>query len=728
MAPSHFGDPTKSDQLKAASIPPESLAQELLKSCRLRTRVHLLKAADDLISAIDDELFTHSESIRDKSRQTEVFDAMRDFRLGRERYQSQFTRRFSDNFIAVLGGNSCLAVGPVAGNGKALLQESVGDPHQLTHASILQIVSQSSEKHQSSIDSLIAQVCEEAGYETKQNPIGPAVVGSSFGFLMEMIAADLRMLPLTTRLFASQVLPTLQALYADTADYLPLLVRKMTATAQCRPAASRNTREPLSLSQIIDELTRLQKHDLSNAKNLRIELSVDTFSNPMVCFLRHFEPTEIGRGLRKTHELAIELSAMLFDNALDGPRLAAEYRPIVGRLQIPLLKVAVLDASLFAKKNHPARRLLSQLLEIGQVWRPASDPEHRVLNKVRNTVAELLRNFDRDISIFAIHSEQLKECIKWTEQQHEHLRHPTNLPADRSHEINRGLARLETSKRVAKLLVQKRLGNRVIPQAVRDFIERRWTDLLVVTHFKEGDSSRDWHFAVKSLDALLWSIQPKASADARDKLKALVPSLKKRLSEGARRISMPEDEIGRFLNVLSSLHEIALMNTGVIDHVEIDSTQRDTMPPDDRTSPVQPIARAISTDQPDTNIRPFPTVCHKSTKEQQKTIEYGVEEIILSSDEDWRLQAVSDESLAMAQNLTPGAWLHLLDDDGNEQVVRLVWINKSRGTYLFADRKGKKVAEKSLTEIAIDLKKNRAALIEEPSFSLLTRSDSITAD
>src|SRR3546814_4455044 len=51
----------------------------------------------------------------------------------------------------------------------------------------------------------------------------------------------------------------------------------------------------------------------------------------------------------------INLVSMLFEFILDDRTLPDSLKALIGRLQIPLLKVAVLDKTFFSRGSHPAR-------------------------------------------------------------------------------------------------------------------------------------------------------------------------------------------------------------------------------------------------------------------------------------------------------------------------------------------------------------------------------------
>src|SRR5690606_40996119 len=74
------------------------------------------------------------------------------------------------------------------------------------------------------------------------------------------------------------------------------------------------------------------------------------------------------RVVGEVDEDVINLVSMLFEFILDDRTLPDSLKALIGRLQIPLLKVAVLDQSFFSRGSHPARRLLNEIATAPTGW------------------------------------------------------------------------------------------------------------------------------------------------------------------------------------------------------------------------------------------------------------------------------------------------------------------------------------------------------------------------
>ena len=118
-------------------------------------------------------------------------------------------------------------------------------------------------------------------------------------------------------------------------------------------------------AELLGSLTRIQHGDVSMIAGGNLPLSSTLVQPGTINVLRELKETNLGGGLGQMDALTLDIVSMLFDEIFDDARVAVAMKGLIGRLQIPMLKVALLDKSFFSDKSHPARRLLDSLGEIG---------------------------------------------------------------------------------------------------------------------------------------------------------------------------------------------------------------------------------------------------------------------------------------------------------------------------------------------------------------------------
>jgi hypothetical protein len=139
---------------------------------------------------------------------------------------------------------------------------------------------------------------------------------------------------------------------------VPIVPENIAATAQV---------QALATEQLVGLLSKLQESQPRNKL-------ADDDSSPSVTQVR----TGIRDNLksdekrvetvRQADEDVINLVSMLFDFILDDDDLPMAMKALLGRLQIPLLKVAIIDKTFFNAEKHKARQLLNLLSKAGIGW------------------------------------------------------------------------------------------------------------------------------------------------------------------------------------------------------------------------------------------------------------------------------------------------------------------------------------------------------------------------
>ena len=102
----------------------------------------------------------------------------------------------------------------------------------------------------------------------------------------------------------------------------------------------------------------------------RTSSSSPAFREGMHNVLRDLQESPLGKKANQLESMTIEMVAMLFDFIFETKDLPDGIKALLARLQIPVLKAAMLDGAFFAKKSHPSRLLVNALAEAGLGWSP----------------------------------------------------------------------------------------------------------------------------------------------------------------------------------------------------------------------------------------------------------------------------------------------------------------------------------------------------------------------
>lgn len=279
---------------------------------------------------------------------------------------------------------------------------------------------------------------------------------------------------------------------------------------------------------------------------------------PTASVLRQVVPGYTSGDISVLDATTTELVAMLFDFVFARRELRDEIKVLLGRLQIPMLKGAMVDRGFFSRKNHPARQLLNRLADLGIGWTPEDGSENVVYQKIARVVDVINRDFTDDLGVFTAGLVEVEQFISEIEQDAQPaIEAETAEAAD----ADRHLVAMQTARQA----VDKRVAQHALPEPVREFIEVAWQPHLQDALLEKGQDSPEYEQAVEALDELIWSVAPKEQPAERAQLGKRVPALVRRLRSSLK--SLSDETVNPFFDRLFEVHS-GLMHGNQPDYVE----------------------------------------------------------------------------------------------------------------------------------------------------------------
>lgn len=224
-------------------------------------------------------------------------------------------------------------------------------------------------------------------------------------------------------------------------------------------------------------------------------------------------------GLGQAEDDTIDIVSLLFDAVLDDPNLPDSIKALLARLQIPVLKVALLDRAFFTRRDHPARRLINEMARAGVGWtdsgRPGGDPLYQAIEGI---VTRLLDEFIDDVSVF-------DNALQAFRQYLEDDRARARQIEDRTRQAAESKARVDTAKEHVDAALRERVGQRQLPDCAHRLLYEGWSQVLFIALLREGVESDGWRHKLGVVDRLLWSLDPKPDHASRKQLVTEIPPL-----------------------------------------------------------------------------------------------------------------------------------------------------------------------------------------------------------
>ena len=386
--------------------------------------------------------------------------------------------------------------------------------------------------------------------------------------------------------------------------------------------------------------------------------------------------------LAKVDSDIIKLVEMLFSFILEDRNLAEPIKSELGRLQLPLLKVAIADKSFFSKGGHPARKLLNELADASTGWQAkenyTSDP---LFKQVSEVVARVLAEFDHDINVFSLLLESFREFIERERKRAEKLEQRIVDEAD-------GKAKTQAARARVAAVMDALTAERDLPPVVSEWLEKVWSNLLFLTCVKEGTDSENWSRDVRTARDLVWSVEA-PMPESRQQLLGLLPALQERLKQAVEVVSINSFEAKR---MFADLKDVYRERFALAQKVAAERSLK-------ASEEVQEEARR----ELEVEVAATETVSEDVVElPQMEELEQAVAEV-----ENEALQPASIETLPESDSywqqtfrLAQGSWFELKRGDEEQFRCRLAAVIKDIDQFIFVNRNGAKVAEFTRVELA----------------------------
>jgi hypothetical protein len=697
----------------------------VLLQVRDKAAQQLREALQALFDNADDTLFEMADRAQNNSEQNNFFEAMRDLRLKRKSIERAFLDKFYESFLR-LGHYQVaepIVAAPVSFDKLALVHNDDLEKTVAVDAMVAKVLSRDATALTQLTTRLNQLVTQTLSNEA--NPLGPAMLCDFFLQAGRSLGVGIKVKLIVLKLFEKYVLSDTDHLYNEANQLLiatgVLPELKTIPTRRASDRATRATRPSHSLAdmglgQAADKLDNGVQEVFSALQELLLQVRGNLVprhqpsaeqrpisSQDLLRLLSHLQqyvpasdtPEDfdlrnqleqlLTRVSLKSGKLrvvgvgdedVINLIAMLFEFILDDRNLPVSLRALIGRLQIPMLKVAVIDKSFFSRGSHPARRLLNEIAAAALGWGGRDDYQRDALYvRIEQIVQRLLNDFVDDPAIF---SELLADFLAFTSDE----RRRSELLEQRTRDAEEGRARAELARQRVQQELNQRLLGKVLPEVVVRLLQEAWSKVLLLTCLKHGDESFEWEAGLATMDDLVWSVELHEEPEARQHLLSLVPGLLKALREGLASAAFDPFATSEFFSQLEVLHVQAFQH--------FSRSQEDGTP----LSAAEQAAQGPAMMQ-------------------------VVDEIVLIAPGEQVLNEPcprlpdDDAGLAQVDKLRLGGWVEIQEDEEHKLRCKLAAIVEPGERYVFVNRTGMKVLEKTRVGLAMEFRRGTIRLLDD---------------
>ena len=290
---------------------------------------------------------------------------------------------------------------------------------------------------------------------------------------------------------------------------------------------------------------------LSGSDGARVGYGEDMSGLMAVNLIRTHREELLQASTGKLDHMVIDVVGSLFDQILSDSRVPPQMARQIARLQLPVLRVALVDASFFSSRRHPVRRFVNRIASLACAFDDFDDgPGKQFLERVRELVQEIVEGDFDQVDLYTAKLSALEAFIAG--QTHGEAK-------------SNGAASLLEGKE-SELRIQQRyllqLQQALAPVGMhaylRDFLAQVWSQALVLTARRQGvDAPQARRFRQVGVE-LVMSVQPKGSLPMRKRFLMQLPGLMKDLNEGLKLIGWPDAAQKEFFGKLLPSHAESL--------------------------------------------------------------------------------------------------------------------------------------------------------------------------
>lgn len=773
FSPAGQGSETDRERTSALPAPLRSVRKEAVAFLKARLSA--------LFDNADDSLFEMADRAASNSEQALFFEAMRAVRLQRHAMSSNCCQQLGRNMEALNDSASTVKARPIANF--AIDSLSLVQPDDLEQTVALDsMVGRVVERNRQGLSHLAIRFNSlvKSPVDETSNPVGPAALAQIFVDALGEMTLDIKVRIIVLKLFERYVFNSIDPFYATanaqlvSAGVLPDL-KSVAPVQRHQPAVNIGSGATVAAGQahggygaqestdqqrvlsLFSELIGNWRHASGDAALSRVTGSsgAPLQSSELLGVLAQVPVGELEEGgfrrqdlrthisqllqeqrdhqgqrrsLDRIDEDVISLVSMLFDFILDDPQLPAALKAMIGRLQLPILRLAISDKRFFGQASHPARRLLNELARVTMGWNDQDDLRRDQLHVLLDSIVQrLLAEPTPQPDMFSAMHGELTSFVN-TEKRR------SDLLEQRTRDAEEGKARIEAARGEVAARLNAMLLGRTLPVFVVDLLRETWSQVMQMTCLREGPDSAGMQATAEVARMLLQSVEPLAAGDVGER-EALNRRVREFLADGLTLLGIQAEQGAPQLVRLKQLQQSVLLEAGP---AAPDSVQTETQEPDhphvaqevqgpaalDMAEPEETDAQAalqaapaetgeLQQTNPMTGLsgdKAAPESISATVKpapqmQRPRIPVMEVREPVLeeSAAPDQALLAGDTDPAAVAwvEQLHTGSWFEFqMDPHSATQRCKLAAIISFSGKYIFVNRAGMKVAEFARVDLA----------------------------
>lgn len=661
--------PTGGQQTRESST---DQAMPMWEQCRTAALPRLGQAMAMALAYVLGDLTEQLKQARDMHHHRLLEQAKDTLRHNRDGIVTSFQRRFTE-----LAYPDATALSQPAEGQDELGLMSDSDIHDLaSHDAIAQGIRLACDAELRGLDRRLRQLAKSIAQTGPANPLEPALISRAALVAMKERDVSLTLRRLITPMLAEHLALQVQTLYRDLID---LFADKGVFSSTPR------SRQQASLGGIagtegirVDEVTR-QDHSahrgqpviaaitaLTRLQQGAIQFSVTPRPGTTDALLQ-VRQAKFMTDLGNFGCIAVDMVTAHFEVILGDRRISTAIKGQIERLQLPMLKVALLEPAFLKSPDHPAHRLLATLVNTARsrdilldmaAWQAEATA---IADKIST-------HFQANVELFSATQAELEKRLTALQS--------TYRPdfARREEPALQALAGPDKSTFRKELTFQAQ--DQSLPKAILVFLFDHWETIYKAVYTQPRRT--DWGLSDPSdtLTTLIRTLRPESWQEDRTTMLALLPPLLKRLKEGMQAAEVGQETQDKLLAGLAKCHAL------VIHGAQPNTAQSEV------TSHHEPQRAAVQS---------APAAAHPNDR---------------SVEVQNAAKAKKDKYDALIKTLQRGTHIEFREAGGSMTWLKLAWISPNGGIFVFTNNLGERALTLNAAGLAERFRQDQAHVVQ----------------
>jgi Protein of unknown function (DUF1631) len=245
---------------------------------------------------------------------------------------------------------------------------------------------------------------------------------------------------------------------------------------------------------VIKALTNLQTNYKPAYVPGETSIQTDAFKHALLNSMAKMGNTSMSKSLNAIDGRTVDFVEMLFGAFLRDSNISSVLKSLLLELQIPLIKVAMLDAKFFQNNKHTARNVLDTMAHLGI---GIEDKENTLFKTMQLIVEQLQTTFDQNLTSFNTALTALNRLKSIEEDKTGKQEEETQKAIFKEH-----------ARQVILNELQKHTYKRVIQKELKPLILKQWSTVMFQRFIKYGKDSSEWNEIITLLKHMIYSVQP----------------------------------------------------------------------------------------------------------------------------------------------------------------------------------------------------------------------------